>query len=230
MYNNIKNLNRISAKDDHRYSLYEISAPVYKVIDESWGNDVVDAVIREAYLNLYDYVRNKVNSGDHEFAHAMNYVNMDPVKTDESKGSCQYTVNIDKKVLQKDDIQVYFCDLALFKKISKKYPGPLLEGPVPGWQVYKEESDVVKALLQAYEPQKALPAYYVYMYKLKDYGNPATIQQNLLKDNKWFVWVFRNGVLYYSYMALPCSDLSETTVYEERPQVAVDGGAAKEVY
>ncbi|MCB0697800.1 MAG: hypothetical protein KDC07_10570, partial [Chitinophagaceae bacterium] len=51
----------------------------------------------------------------------------------------------------------------------------------------------------------------------------ATVQQNLHKDMNWFVWVFRNGVLYYSYMAVPCADLNMTTVYEERPQPALDG-------
>lgn len=222
MYDNIKGLSRLSAKDDHRYSLYEITTPMYKAIDESWGADVVDAVIQESYLNLYDYVNMKVSSGDRDFANATAYVNMDPIKTDESMGDCQYTVNIDKPVLKKDDIEVYFCDLALFRKISKKYEGPLLEGPVPGWQAYQDESDVVRALLQAYEGKKEIPAYNVYMYKLKDYGNPATVQQNLFKDNKWFVWVFRNGVLYYSYMAIPCSDLSKTTVYEERPQPGLE--------
>lgn len=225
LYNNIKGLSRLSAKDDHRYSLYEISAPVYKVIDESWGNDIVSAVIQEAYLNLYDYVQMRVKSGDRAFSTAMSYVNMDPIKTDESRGHCQYTVNIDKPVLKKDNIEVYFSDLALFKKITKQYSAPLLQGPIPAWQSMKAESDVVRALLQAYESKRELPAYYVYGYKLQDFGNPATVQQNLHKDMKWFVWVFRNGMLYYSYMAIPCADLSKTTVYEERPVAGLDDAA-----
>lgn len=222
LYNNIKNLGRISSADAHRYSLYEISAPVYKVIDESWGNDMVDIVIQEAYLNLYDYVNMKVASGDRAFANASSLVNMDPIKTNEAAGHCQFSVNIDKPVLKKDKIEVYFSDLALFKKISKKYPGELLQGPVGGWQAYADESDVVRAMLQAYEGKKDIPAYYVYGYKLEDYGNPPTIQQDLHKDNKWFVWVFRNGKLYYSYMTLPCADISKVTVYEERPQAGLD--------
>jgi|GEM_PF-2845517 len=222
MYDNIKGLSKISTNDDHRYSLYEITAPVYKAVDESWGNDVVDAVIKEAYLNLYDYVNAKVNSGERDFANAKAYINMEPIKTDESKGQCQYTVSIDKPVLQKDDIEVYFCDMALFRKISKKYDGALLEGPISGWQAYKDESATVRAMLQAYEGKKEIPAYYVYMYKLKDYGNPATVQQNLHKDMNWFVWVFRNGMLYYSYMAIPCADLNRTTVYEERLNPALE--------
>lgn len=222
LHANIKNLSRLSATDAHRYSLYEISAPVYKVIDESWGNDMVDVVIQEAYLNLYDYTKMKVASGDRAFANAMSYVNMDPIKTNEAAGHCSYAVNIDKPVLKKDKIEVYFSDLALFKKISKKYPADLLQGPIPGWQAMSDESDVVRAMLQAYEGKKEIPAYYVYGYKLADYGNPATVQQNLHKDNKWFVWVFRNGKLYYSYMALPCADISKVTVYEERPQAGLE--------
>lgn len=229
LYNNIKGLSKLSAKDDHRFALYEITAPVYKVIEESWGDDIINAVIQEAYLNLYDYCRMKSKSGEREFVGAMSYINMDPIKADESVGYCQYTVNIDKPVLKKDEIEVYFCDLALFKKISQKYTGPLLEGPIPGWEAMKEESAVVRALLQAYDGKKEIPAYYMHMYKLKDYGNPGTVQQNLLKGMKWFVWVFRNGSLYYSYMAIPCSDLSKTTVYEQRVQKGLEDPNAANV-
>lgn len=214
--NNIQNLSRISSEDGFRYMLYEVSAPVYKVVDESWGNDVVDAVIQESYLRLYDYVKMKKNSGARDFAYADQYLNMDPIKTDESLGQCSYTVRIDEPVLKKDDIEVYFSDLALFKKISAKYDGALLEGPVPGWAAYKDESSVVLNLLRAYEGNRAIPAYYSYMYNLKEYDNPSTVEQSLYKDNKWFVWVFRNGMLYYSYMAIPCADISRVTVYEER--------------
>lgn len=224
MYNNLKGLSRLSNDDAFRLSLYNISAPVYKVIDESWGNDMVDAVIKEAYLNLYEYVKGLVAGGDRAYTNAMAYVNMDPIKTDESKGYCQFTVNIDTPVLKKDDIQVYFSDMPLFKKISKTYDaGGLLEGPINGWAAYKDESEAILAQLQGYEGQKReIPAYYAYGYNLKDYGNPATVQQNLHKGMKWFVWVFRNGVLYYSYMAVPCSDLNTVTVYEERKQAGLE--------
>lgn len=220
--NNIYDLSRLSNEDGYRYMLYEISAPVYKAVDESWGADVVDAVIQEAYLRLYDYIKTKKAGGDRNFANAMQYLNMDPIKTNEALGQCSYTVTIDKPVLAKDDIEVYFSDLALFKKISSKYPEGLLEGPIIAWEAYKDESAVVRSLLRAYEGQKELPAYYSYMYRLKDYGNPSTVQQNLYKDNKWFVWVFRNGVLYYSYMALPCGEINKVTVYEERKQAGLE--------
>lgn len=226
LHSNVKGLYKLSSGDDHRAALYEIIAPVYKVIDESWGEDIVNPVIQEAYLNLYEYANAKANSGQREFASANQYINMSPIKVDESVGHCQYTVNIDKPVLKKDDIEVYFCDMALFKKIAQKYPGGLLEGPVPGWQAMKGESAVVRSLLQAYSGKKEIPAYYSYMYRLKDFGNPATVQQNLVKNVNWFVWVFRNGVLYYSYMALPCADLSKITVYEERIPKALDPDAA----
>lgn len=216
--NNISNLSKLSNEDGFRHMLYRVSKPVYQVIEENWGNDVVDAVIRESYLRLYDYTKMKVRGGDAAFAHAMEYLDMDPIKTDESMGQCQYTVSIDQPVLAKDDIEVYFSDLALFKKISEKYPSGLLEGPIAAWQAYKDESNIVRSLLMAYEGEREIPAYYSYMYHLKEYGNPSTIQQNLFKDNKWFVWVFRSGILYYSYMALPCSDISKVTVYEERVQ------------
>lgn len=224
--NNVRNLSRISNEDGFRYMLYEVSAPVYKVVDESWGNDVVDAVIQESYLRLYDYVRSKVASGHRDFAYAMEYLNMDPIKTDESMGECQFTVSIDEPVLKKNNIEVYFSDLALFKKISQKYEGSLLEGPISGWEAYADESNVVRSLLMAYEGERDIPAYYSYMYNLKEYGNPSTVQQNLYKDNKWFVWVFRDGKLYYSYMALPCSDLNKVTVYEERPMAGLEDPAA----
>lgn len=229
---NIRGMHRLSSGDAHRQALYEILSPVIKVIDESWGEDIVNPVIQEAYLNLYEYARKKANSGEREYATIMNYVNMDPVKVNESLGHCQYTVTIDKPVLQKDDIEVYFCDMALFKKISQKYPGPLLEGPIPGWQGMKDESGVVRSMLQAYQGKRDIPAYYMYMYRLKEFGNPATVQQNLLKGMNWFVWVFRNGTLYYSYMALPCADISKITVYEQRVPKAVDdmnGGTGVEV-
>ena len=110
----------------------------------------------------------------------------------------------------------------MFRKVSKKYDGGLLEGPIAGWQSLEDESDVIRTLLQAYEGKHALPAYYVYEYKLKDFGNPSTVQQSLYKDQDWFVWVFRNGVLYYSYMAHPCAKISKITVYEERPTTGID--------
>lgn len=226
LYGNIKSLSKLSTKDDHRFTLYSIMHPVYKVIEESWGEDIINSVLQEAYLNLYEYTAMKENSGEREFVNAMTYINMDPIKVNEAAGTCEYTVSIDKPVLKKDDIEVYFCDMALFRKISRKYSGALLEGPINGWQAYEEESDIVRNLLQAYEGKKKIPAYYSYGYKLKDYGNPATVQQNLLKGVNWFVWVFRNGKLYYSYMALPCADLSKITVYEERiPQNIVDPNA-----
>lgn len=219
---NIKNLSRVSNDDDYRYKLYEVSAPMFKVIDESWGSDIVDAVVRESYLRLYDYVGLKQRSGSREYAYISNYLIMDPVKTNESLGQCTYTVKIDEPVLKKDNVEIFFSDLALFKKISQKYNGNLLQGPVPAWQAYKDESNVVRSLLMAYEGKKDIAAYYSYMYNLKEYGNPATVQQNLFKDNKWYVWVFRNGVLYYSYMALPCSGENMLTVYEERPVMGVE--------
>src|SRR5690606_36492010 len=112
----------------------EILAPAYKVVNESWGEDIVNPVLQESYLNLDEYAQMKARSGQREFAGIMSYVNMDPIKVDESVGECQYTVTIDKPVLKKDDVEVYFSDMALFKKISRKYPAPLLEGPVPGWE------------------------------------------------------------------------------------------------
>lgn len=222
MVDNIRNLSRLSNEDGFRYMLYEVAQPMYKVVDESWGDDVVDAVIQESYLRLYDYLKLRVNSGNREFANAMKYVNMDPIKTDETMGECLFTVKIDEPVLKKNDIEVYFSDLALFKKISQKYEGALLEGPIPGWEAYADESNVVKSLLLSYEGQRDMPAYYSYMYNLKEYGNPATVQQNLYKDNKWFVWVFRDGKLYYSYMTIPCAKLSTVTVYEERPMAGLE--------
>lgn len=229
LHANVKSLYRLSTSDDHRAALYEIIAPVYKVVDESWGEDIVNPVLQEAYLNLYEYAAAKANSGQREFVSAMKYVNMDPIKVDESLGTCEYTVTIDKPVLQKDDIEIYFSDMALFKKISRKYPGPLLEGPIPGWTAMKDESGVVRAMLQAYTGKKEIPAYYSYQYKLREFGNPATVQQNLVKNMNWFVWVFRNGVLYYSYMALPCADMSKITVYEERILKSMGDPAAEEV-
>ena len=223
--NNIRNLNRLSSQEDFRYRLYQISMPVHKVINESWGNDVVDAVLKEAYLNLYEYT-NMMAAGDPAYAAAPKYVDMAAIKTDESKGQCQFTVVIDEPVLKKDEIEVYFSDLALFRKISKKYSGSMLEGPIAGWESLEDESDVVRTLLQAYEGKHELPAYYVYEYKLKDFGNPSTIQQNLYKDQDWFIWVFRNGTLYYSYMAHPCAKISKVTVYEERPTTGIDDAGA----
>lgn len=227
--NNIRNLNQLSTSDDYRYRLYQISMPVHKVINESWGNDIVDAVLKEAFLNLYEYT-NMLAANDPALANAPKYVDMTPIKTDETKGQCQFTVKIDEPVLKKDDVEVYFSDLALFRKISKKYSGNLLVGPVEGWQSLKDESDVVRTLLQAYEGKHEIPAYYVYEYKLKDFGNPSTVQQSLYKDQDWFVWIFRNGVLYYSYMAHPCAKISKVTVYEERPTMGIDDAATQETY
>ncbi|MCB0700771.1 MAG: hypothetical protein H6551_04765 [Chitinophagales bacterium] len=222
LHTNIKNLSRLSSADGHRYKLYEISAPVIKVIDENWGQDVAEAVIDEAYLNLYEYTRMKAASGEAAFAGAMKYLNMDPIKTNEAMGQCLYTVKIDKEILNKDEFEVYFTDLALFRKIAKRYNGDLLGGPISGWATKDNESASIRTMMQNNEASKDIAAYYTYVYKLKDFGNPSTVQQNLYKDNKWFVWVFRNGVLYYSYMAIPCSKQSTITVYEERPVTGID--------
>lgn len=215
-YTNVTNLSRISNQDAFRYRLYEIAAPVYKVIDENWGNDVVEAVIDGAYLDMYEYIRAKSNS-EPAFAGAMSFVNMDPIKTNEGAGQCTYTVAIDKPVMKKGNVEVYFTDLALFQKISRKYTGRLLSGPVSGWEARGDESQMIKAMLEGYSGKKDIPAYYMYSFNMNSMGNVNTVQQNLYTDTKWAVWVFRNGKLYYSYMALPCTPQSKVTVYEERP-------------
>lgn len=220
-YRNIKDLSRLSTQDAYRFRLYEIAAPVHKVIDESWGNDISEAVIDEAYLNLYEYIMYKATS-EPAFANAPKYLNIDPIRVQESAGQCLYSVEIDEPVLKKDNIEVYFTDLQVFNKVSKKYTGSLLAGPIPGWEARAEESVSVKAMLDAYAKQKEIPAYNIYAYNLKAYGNPSTVQQNLYRANNWFIWVFRNGVLYYSYMAIPCSKVSKCTVYEERPVEGLD--------
>lgn len=222
LYANVRHMSRLSNDDGHRLRLYEITAPVLKVIDENWGNDIVEAIIDEAYLSLYDYTRMKAAS-DPEFAGALQYLNMDPIKTNEAAGQCLYSVSIDDPVMKKSNIEVYFTDLALFRKAAKKYTGDLLKGPVSGWAARADESEIIRVMLQNHEGIEDFPAYYTYVYKLKDYGNPNTVQQNLYKDNKWFVWVFRDGSLYYSYMAVPCSKQSKITVYEEKAIPGLDG-------
>lgn len=229
LYKNVKMLSKVSNTDGHRLKLYQITAPVIKVIDENWGKDMAEAIIDEAYLNLYDYAKIKSVS-DPKFYNVMSYISMDPIKTNVADGQCMYTVSIDKPVMGKSNMEVYFTDLALFRKLAKKYPGALLGGPVTGWAARSDESHAIRVMLQNYEGIKDFPAYYMYAYKLKDFGNPNTVQQNLYKDNKWFVWVFRDGVLYYSYMAVPCAKQNKITVYEEKAIPGIDDVPAADSY
>jgi hypothetical protein len=196
--------------DDYRNSLYRIAAPVYKSVMEDWGDEVTNVAIYNAYFDMREYVAKK-SVDDNAMAMTLQMIDDNSINT-QTKETCTYKVAIDPKIA-KDSVEIYFTDPALFAIASKKYPeDQLLAGPIIGWENNIDESASVRGMLKSYAAETKHNGYNIYAYDISTDAKNTSLNQPLYKDNKWFMWVFRNGKLYYTYMAEPCSMISKATI------------------
>lgn len=207
----LKSVNDIVYKNDlYRNQLYHMAMPVYVAIAEEWGDEVANVAVNNAYFNIREYVQLK-SVDDAGMKTALHVVDDNPLSQPD-KETCIYKVTVDPK-LQRDKIEIYFSDPALYSVISKKYPEDvLLVGPVPGWERNDEQSLSVRSILKAYAQQPKHIAYNVYAYEISDKPGANQLEQQLYKSKKWYMWVFRNDKLYYSYMAEPCSPINRAQI------------------
>jgi hypothetical protein len=195
--------------DGNRDAIYHLAAPVYKAVTENWGDEVVNMAIANAYFNLREYV--SFIADDTKLRTAKHLFDESTVTFGTGESSCDYAVSINPATA-KDKIDIYFSNVGLFYKASKKYPeGSLLAGPIIGWENYKDESESIKNILNTYANMQDNSSLYIHPADNKT-GKSTTVKQELNSDMKWFVWVFRNDKLYYSYMVEPCSDISRCRV------------------
>jgi hypothetical protein len=194
--------------DGNRDQIYHLVQPIYKAAMENWGDEVVNAAIANAYFNLKEYVL--YMSDDAKLKRGINIINDNPIEIAGSS-TCPYTVQLNKNV-RNDKIDVYFSNIGLFNKASKKFPEDmLLAGPVLAYENYKDESASIMNMLQTYSEMPGHSSIYIPAANSKADGKGNVVNQ-LNTDTKWYVWVFRNDKLYYSYMVEPCSDRSKCQV------------------
>lgn len=195
--------------DEYRNTMYHIAVPVYKAVIEDWGDEIVNVAIYNAYFDMREYVSKK-SVDDSAMAMTLQLMDDNTINT-QTKETCTYYVSVDPK-LAKDNIEIYFTDPALYNMASHKYPAEqLLAGPIVGWENNIDESASIHGMLKAYSMQPKHMGYSIYSYTIAD-GKSNTLNQPLYKDNKWFMWVFRNGKLYYTYMAEPCSMVNKAQI------------------
>ena len=194
--------------DGNRDQIYHLVQPIYKAATENWGDEVVSAAIANAYFNLKEYVL--YMSDDAKLRRGINIINENPIDIAGSS-TCPYTVQLNKNV-RNDKIDVYFSNIGLFNKAAKKFPEDmLLAGPVLAYENYKDESASIMNMLKTYSEMSDHSSIYFAAANTKADAKGNVINQ-LNTDTKWYVWVFRNDKLYYSYMVEPCSDMSKCQV------------------
>ncbi|MCD6063597.1 MAG: hypothetical protein K0R82_1508 [Flavipsychrobacter sp.] len=195
--------------DGHRDAIYHLAAPIYKASTENWGDEVLNMSIANAYFNLREYVVSMAN--DVKLSRALAVIDRNPVGFGPTAPSCDYAVSLNPAA-SKDKIDIFFSNIGLFYKATKKYPvDGLLAGPIIGWEGYKDESESLMNILKAHADMNNNTAIHVQPTENKT-GKSMVVKQDLNSDAKWFVWVFRNNKLYYSYMVEPCSDVSRCRV------------------
>lgn len=200
-YKTISDLSDLEGSDDYRFQLYKFSYPVYKALNEAWEDDIVNAAISDGSLNLADYINLKAVD-DGNLKDAMTII-------DNNRGllgsaeKCNYKVAVDSPILKNDKIEVLFCNDAIYRKAAPAYTGKLLNGPIKDWQDHKSESDAMMNIVKYNANLSAHTGQRVYAAAMT---NPKAnkMEQGLDSDAAWFILVFRNGMLYYSYMIAPC--------------------------
>jgi hypothetical protein len=216
------------AHDEYRNRLHRIAKPVAIAISEEWGDDIIDVALSDAWGELSPYM---TATGKNNLAVATvsgdvyGYWEKDvEIMSANKSQDCTYHVKIDKS-LKNDKIQVFFVEQRLSNEIKKLklYPEErLLEGPMNGYMAYKDESNNLMHFLSNNKTYKMHSAKYM---SPKD---APKFDQSLDNNTEWYMYAFRNGYLYYSYMAVPCSHLNTCTLKEllvlEAP--AVDPNAA----
>jgi hypothetical protein len=198
------------ANDEYRNTLYHLTYPVYTAVMQDWGDEIITVAIANAYFDMREYVSAKAVD-DMTMREGLNTMDRMPLKTAESTGSCSYSIEL-KPSLGKDKIEIYITDPALYYKAVKKFPTDnLLVGPVVGWENHTDESNSVRNILKTYAAAPEYKGYNVYSSDVTP-EKGYKIEQKLNKGTKWFMMVFRNDKLYFSYMIEPCGYLSKSTI------------------
>lgn len=203
-------------KDGYRNKLYHTAFPLQVAVEEEWGTDVMDVVLSDAWRDLNSYVgmlakddrslsgiAMQVNTG---YIHDLGIMN-------ENAKTCTYNIFVDKP-LQKDKIEVYFCETRIANLINNLgiYPQDrLLTGPIGNYTTLRDES---KNLLHFLENAKHDKSNNIHYIKFTPKSPSAKAQEELQESTEWYMYAFRNGALYYSYMALPCSRFNTCTIKE----------------
>lgn len=196
--------------DEYRNAMYHIAVPVYKAVIEDWGDEIINIAIYNAYFDMHEYVEQK-SVDDSAMKMTLQLMEDNPINTNTNE-TCNYTVTVDPAIIR-DNVEIYFTDPALYNMASKKYPADqLLTGPIISWENNVDESASVHGMLKSYAMQPKHSAYTIYSYDILPNRKNNTLNQPLYKGNKWFMWVFRNGKLYYTYMAEPCSSVNKAVI------------------
>lgn len=202
----ISQLNRLYSGDAYRNMLYKQAYPVYKAVDESWEDDIVRAMLSDGHLELVDYFTTHSNDNE-DLNGGMNIIDNNLGGMAQTGDACTYTVLVDSQ-LAKGSIEIYFCDDALFRKATANYGGRLLYGPITDWKDRKGESEIVATVLNSHLSMDAHSSFYIYNYKTASLPNKTKLEQKLMNNMDWYVLIFRDGRLYYSYLVTPCSKLN----------------------
>jgi cytochrome c biogenesis protein ResB len=186
-------------------------------IKEGWGNDVVDVVLTDSWRDLDAYITKK-SRDDKSLAMVASLVathyETDIKITRENSKTCPYNIVVDKP-LQKDKIEVYFCDVRLANLIKnlELYPQDrLLAGPIGNYASLKEQSSNLLHFLNNSKDDAANNVHYI---KISSKSPSSTAKVDLNENTEWYMYAFRNDALYYSYMALPCSPFNTCTLKEQ---------------
>ncbi len=211
MANILNTINQLTyGNDQYRNRMYHLTYPVYTAVTQNWGDEIITVAITNAYFDMREYVADKAVD-DMKMREALNTMDRLPLKSAETTGSCDYTIDL-KPSLGADKIEVYVSDPALYYKAVKKYPADnLLVGPVPLWESFADESGSVLNILKTYASAPEYKGYNVYSSDVTP-EKGYKIVQKLGKETKWFLMVFRNNKLYFSYMIEPCSYLNKSTI------------------
>lgn len=174
--------------------------PLFIAMKQNWGKEVIEMALAEAYLSIYEFLQ--IQAVDYPTLQSSMNMLKENEMVDRSEGHCTYSVVLDKKIAR-DQIDIYFSDFGSYRRLAKNFSdGKLLRGPVPYWEDEKASSQTVREMMDAYIQQTESPVKYV--MKVNTEKGKERYSTELPKGMKWFVWVFRNGNLYYHYMIEPC--------------------------
>lgn len=215
------------ADPEYRNRLYKTAYPIKMAIGEEWGDDILDVALSDAWSDLGPYIasRGKTSTLLADVATQVNeHMTKDIALMAQNKsGDCVYHVKIDKAI-RKDEIRVFFCEQRLANEINrlKLYPEDrLLDGPIAGYEAMADESANLLHFLGNNTTYK------MYSTKVASPKDPSSFDQQLDNNTEWYLYAFRNGKLYYSYMALPCSHLNTCTLKELPAPVPVPNGGGQ---
>ncbi len=198
----IQDLGNLESTADYRYTLYAYSYPVYKALSEAWEDEIVNAAIADGYMDLVGYVTQKsIDDNNLKTAMSVIYANRSGLGAD--NGKCSYTVNVNSNILKKEEVQVVFCNDAIYRRAAGVHTGKLLEGPVVDWKSHEGESNSMYNIVKHHGTYASHTGQHTYITNMNA-SKQSQLVQPLDRSEPWFILVFRNNVLYYSYMIAPC--------------------------